>query len=85
MNDPVLLYQKRLNLEKASFFRIEHEDASVAVVYKIIQSDGKELILKICTRSNDYLREIYFLSRLAGQMPIPKIIRLVEPEKGIHG
>ncbi len=85
MNDPVSLYQKRLNLEKASFSRIEHEDASVAVVYKIIQSDGKELILKICTRSNDYLREVYFLSRLAGQMPIPKIIRLVEPEKGIHG
>ncbi len=85
MNDPISLYQKRLNLEKASFSRIEHEDASVAVVYKITQSDGKELILKICDRSNDYLREVYFLSRLADKMPVPKIIRLVEPKNGIHG
>ena len=79
MENYLTLYQKRLNLQNASFSRIAHEDATVAIVYKITQSDGKELILKICARSNDYLREVYFLNRLADQMPVPRIIRVVEP------
>jgi hypothetical protein len=36
------MYQKLLNLQTATFSRIVHEDAMVAVVYKIIQPNGKQ-------------------------------------------
>jgi hypothetical protein len=64
MDSTITLYQKRLHLQNATFSRIDHEDATVAIVYKITQSTGKELILKICERTNDYLREVYFLKHL---------------------
>lgn len=85
MENLISLYQERLNLQTATFSRIEHEDAMVAVVYKVIQTNGKELILKICERVNDYLREVYFLTQLAGKLPVPQIIQLVQPETGIQG
>jgi Ser/Thr protein kinase RdoA (MazF antagonist) len=81
----ITLYQQRLNLQNATFSRIEHEDALVAIVYKIAQPNGIELILKICERSNDYLREVYFLKHFAGKLPVPCIIEVVQPEANIHG
>lgn len=85
MKNRIDFYQKLLNLEKASFSRIDHEDAMVAIVYKVTQSNGEQFILKICDRVNDYLREVYFLKFFAGKLPVPQIIRIVQPEENIHG
>ena len=85
MDNLITSYQQRLTLQNATFSRIEHEDAMVAIVYKVTLSTGTPLILKICTRSNDYLREVYFLTHFAGTLPVPRIIQLVPPEEGIHG
>ncbi len=85
MDNFVTLYQQLLGLQKATFSRIDHDDAMVAIVYKITQSDGEQFILKICTRGNDYLREVYFLNHFAGELPVPRIIQLVEPQKGVDG
>lgn len=85
MDHLITLYQKRLDLKNSSFLRIDHDDAMVAVAYKITMGDGTEYILKICSRPNDYLREIYFLNHFAGHLPVPRIINVVEPEKDLHG
>lgn len=81
----IFLYQKRLNLQNSSFSLVSHEDALVAIVYKITQKDGKELILKICDRKNDYLREVLFLKFFAGKLPVPRIIEVVPPDELLHG
>jgi len=81
----VALYQQRLNLKSATFSRIDHDDAMVAVVYRITLANGKQLILKICSRTGDYLREAYFLRHFSEKVPVPRIIQLMPPEKGIDG
>lgn len=85
MDHSVILYQQRFNLQNAVFSRIEHEDAMVAIVYKITQRNGKPLILKVCERVNDYLRELYFLKHLDGRLPVPRIIDVIQPEVGLNG
>lgn len=80
MDNLITLYQQRLNLQNATFSRIDHDDAMVAIVYKIIEPSGKELILKICTRTEDYMREVYFLKHFAGILPVPGIIKVIHPE-----
>ncbi len=85
MDEPIDLYRQKLNLPKAVFTHIDHEDAMVAAVFKITQPGNPDLILKVCSRRGDYLRESYFLSRFAGKLPVPRIIRLIEPETGIDG
>lgn len=57
----------------------------VAIVFKITQPNGEQLILKICDRPNDYLREVYFLKHFAKILPVPEIIQFVEPNEHIHG
>jgi Ser/Thr protein kinase RdoA (MazF antagonist) len=83
--DNLVTYQKHLNLKDALFSRIDHDDAMVAVVYKVTLPNGTEFILKICSRTSDYLREIYFLKHLAGKLPVPRIINAVPPEVDLHG
>lgn len=85
MDDLIDLYRRKLNLSKANFSYIDHEDAMVAAVFKITQPDGPELILKVCSRPGDYLRESYFLHHFAGKLPVPCIIRLIEPEVDVYG
>lgn len=85
MNSLIAAYKKILNLENATFSQIEHEDAMVAIVYRITQTDGKQLILKICDRLNDYLREVYFLKHFQGIVLVPKIIQLIPPDDSLHG
>lgn len=85
MKNLINIYQEDLGLQNAAFSRIDHEDAMVAVVYKISRLNGEELILKICERTDDYLREVFFLKRFAGILPVPKIIQVVEPKVNIHG
>ena len=57
----------------------------VAVVYRATLPTGEQFILKICTRSEDYVREIYFLQHFAGILPVPRIIELSPPETGQNG
>src|SRR3990167_5118087 len=85
MDNLIALYKQQLNLQNATFLHINHEDATVAITYKITQSTGNPLILKICTRANDYLHEIYFLKYFAGKLPVPNIIQTIEPRVNIHG
>lgn len=80
-----VIYQQQLNLEKSVFSQIDHENAMVAIVYKVTQPNGEQLILKVCDRVNDYLREVHFLNHFRGILPVPKIIQLVPPTSGIHG
>lgn len=81
----IALYQKRLKLDDAVFNRIDHEDTMVAVVYKITEPNGNELILKICERQKDYLNEVHFLNFFAGKIPVPRIIQIVEADDTLHG
>lgn len=83
MDNLVALYKKCFNLSDAVFSFIEH-DAMVAIVYRITQP-GRQLILKICTRPKDFLREVYFLKYFSEKIPVPHIIQLVEPDTDIHG
>jgi Ser/Thr protein kinase RdoA (MazF antagonist) len=85
VDDFITLYQQRLNLQHATFSRIDHEDAMVAIVYKITQTTEPDLILKICTRPKDYLHEVYFLKHLVGIIPVPRILKVVEPKTDLHG
>jgi Ser/Thr protein kinase RdoA (MazF antagonist) len=85
MNHSISLYQELFQLQNATFSLIDHEDTMVAIVYKITQQNGTELILKICRRTSDYLREAYFLEHLAGSIPLPRLIQTVPPKTGIHG
>lgn len=78
-------YKQCFNLQSATFSLIEHEDAIVAIVYKITQPNGLQLILKICKLPNHYFREIYFLEYFAGKLPVPRILQTMEPQKGIDG
>jgi Ser/Thr protein kinase RdoA (MazF antagonist) len=80
----IAFYQERLNLKEASFTRIDHEDAMVALVYKITKVDGTSLILKISEKKNDYFREYLFLKHLEGKL-VPKIIQATPPQTGVHG
>ncbi len=80
MESLISLYKERLNLPKAQFSFIDHEDAMVAAVFKISQQNSPDLILKVCSRKGDFLKESYFLSRFADKIPVPKIIQLIEPE-----
>ena len=77
------LYKKCLNLPEAQFTFIDHEDAMVAAVFRISQPGRPDLILKVCSRKGDFLRETYFLSRFVGKILTPKIIQLIEPEEGL--
>lgn len=84
--DPLIaLYRERLNLQGATFSLIEHEDAMVALVYKVTGANGSQLILKICSRPDDYLRELYFLRYFATLLPVPRIVQAVPPEAEISG
>lgn len=85
MNNFIAVYQQRLNLQNATFLRIEHEDAMVAIVYKVTQPNDMQFILKICVRIEDYLRELYFLNYFAGKLPVPRVVQVVQPEVGIFG
>ncbi len=79
MKPTIDVYRSLLNLQGALFSQIDHEDAMVDIVYKVTQPHGEQLILKICNRVNDYLREVYFLNYFAGILSVPKIIQVVPP------
>lgn len=84
-NNLIENYQKRLKLQDAKFHLVDHADSIVAIVYKIVTADGKELILKICDQAHHYHREVYFLNYFAGKLPVSKIIDTIEPGPDLHG
>ncbi len=86
MNDSLLeLYKQRFNLKDATIVRIEHEEAIVAVAYKVILPTGENFILKISANTQDYLREVYFLQFFADKILVPTIKEVVPPEKDVKG
>lgn len=76
-------FRHKLGLPNARFTSIDHEDALVAAVFKIEQDSSADLILKVCTRGSDALREAYFLNRFAGKLPVPRLCQLIEPEDDV--
>lgn len=62
MNHLIAQYKQLLDFQDSRFSFIEHEDAMVAVVYKVTVACGKEYVLKVCSRLGDYIRETYFLN-----------------------
>ena len=67
MDNIITLYKQRLNLQSATFSSIDHDDTLVAIVYKVTLPTGKQLILKICPRTQDFIREIYFLKHFTSK------------------
>lgn len=78
-------YKEYFNLQDATFSRIHHEDAMVAICYKVTNADGKQYILKVHERKNDYFREIYFLNHFANKIKVPHIFQVFEPNGSKHG
>lgn len=85
MNNDLNIYVKYFALHDATFSRVEHEDAIVAIVYKISQRNAKDYILKICTRPGDYFCEFYFLNYFANKLPVPRVINFLETKEKMHG
>lgn len=85
MDNVEMFYKQRISLKNTQFSRIAHNDAMVAVVYKITTPTHSPLILKISPRKEDYFREYYFLNYFAGILPVPRIIQAIPPEEENHG
>jgi Ser/Thr protein kinase RdoA (MazF antagonist) len=84
--DPLISrYREQTGLQNAHFACIDHEDAMVATVFKITQPNGKEFILKICSRKGDYFRELYFLNHFQTKAPVPHIIQAIAPDVDLDG
>lgn len=83
--DVLNVYKQYFNLQEAIFSRIDHEDAMVAIVFKITKPNDEQLVLKVCDRPNDYFREVYFLQHFANTLPVPKIIKCIEPTTEVYG
>lgn len=73
------IYSKLLDLNRADFVRIDHSDTIVSIVYLVTQPSERNLILKVCTRDEDYYRELYFLNSLKKTLPVPQVIKTIEP------
>jgi len=85
MHPNLSFYIQRLGLQHATFSRIEHEDAIVAIVYKVALPSQVTYILKICERSKHYQNELCFLSHFANRIAVPRIIQTVPPEVDLPG
>lgn len=85
MDKMIELYKSQLKLNDCMLSLIDHEDAIVAIVYRVTKSDGKQYILKISERSRDYFREVYFLNYFKNILPVAGIIDVVQPNANIHG
>ncbi len=85
MDSLIPLYLQRLNLQDATFSRIQNDDAIVSIVYQIRQPNGTCFILKMGTINEKYLRELYFLKHLADKLPVPRVVAVVEPDETLQG
>lgn len=87
MADPTTIdkYKELLDLSGAEFCKIDHDDAMIAVVYKILRPSKPPLILKLCAHEQDYHRELYFLRLLGSSLPVPAVVNTVEPSEKSAG
>lgn len=79
MDSLIAHFRQRLNIPDATFTLIEHENAMVAMVYRITGGDGQEFILKISPRVDDYKREKLLLNNFSGILPVPRLLKDLEP------
>lgn len=85
MENLIQHYRQRLNLPSATFTQIIHEDALIALVFKVVDQNGRASILKIGRRVDDYKRDLFFLNLLSGSLPVPRILCAVEPDDEVQG
>ena len=86
MNYPLAKYKECLSLPKgAEFTRIDHIDALVAIVYRITLPNVAPLILQNCERPRGYCRELYFLKHYSDDLPVARVVNVIEPSADIHG
>lgn len=78
-------YREYFDLQTAELHRVDHEDALVAIVYKVTEPNGDASIIKICERKNDYYRELHFLNLFAKIISVPKVLGSAPPGEGTHG
>lgn len=79
-------YKKLLNLHQdTKFILIDHADATVATVYKVIDPAGLQYIFKLFDREKNYLREIYFLKYFVDILPVPDVINIIPPTTNFSG
>lgn len=78
-------YSRIFNLGQSKFTRIDHDDAMVAIVYRVTWPNGSECILKVCTQHGEFLRESYFLNFFSEKLPVPRIMDTVKPANGVFG
>lgn len=78
-------YLELFGLQNAHFSPIEHEDAMVAVVYRVNLPDSAPLILKICDLPRHYYRELAALKLLAKMPTVPHIKASIPPAENING
>lgn len=84
--DPLIAhYLEKLGLKEALSSLIDHENAMVAIVYRIEDRRRGNFILKISPRPLDFRRELFFLQRLKGIVKVPEVIGTVEPESSYPG
>ena len=75
-----------LNLNTESkLIKIEHDQAMIAVVYKVLQKNKPDLILKICDKKIQYDNEVFFLKHFNKQIPCPTLINNVYYKDSGHG
>lgn len=85
MENLIQHYKQRLNLPSATFTQIIHEDAIIALVFKVVDQDGRASILKIGRRADDYKRDLFFLKLLSASLPVPRILGVVNPDEHVRG
>lgn len=84
-DDMLDVYRDLLALEQYKFSSIEHDDGLVAIVYELTHPTKPSLILKISDRPQDYYRELYFLRLFDRQLPVAKVLGVIEPQNDVHG
>lgn len=85
MDNILQYYQEAFHLKKAQFMRIDHNDTIIAAVYKVVVPDHPSMILKLCTKDKHFHRELFFLNKLKGLLPIPTIIDTIKPTSSHRG
>jgi aminoglycoside phosphotransferase (APT) family kinase protein len=79
METAISKYKLLLGIGEAEFHKIDHNDAIIALVYKVIRPAGPPLILKICASEQDYRRELHLLTLLASSLPVPAVVGTIAP------
>ena len=78
-------YKKKFHLEDYEFELIDSKESMVSHVYKIKKQKDTHFILKICPREEDYHREKKFLAFFEDKIPVPGVIKTVEPSPDHFG